>query len=429
MQDKQRITTFERERLAALARREREREGETARRLREFLRHHGASSSAARVRSTRRIDADRLREEIAVVPAHTAIAYYLLTEKRLRILIATHDFQSEIDTPVDARSLRREIGRFLEQISLREDVTGTARALYAVLGRPLDEVARRQGVTRLALWLDGSLRYVPFGALLSDDGYLADRYAVQMITQRGSRSSADLRVSGASSSPAPPIVRGLGVTRAVAGFPALPGMADELCYVVRGPIAGLTETSPACSQPPARRGALDGEGFADKEFTSERLESLLHPPHAFTVLHLGTHFSLRPGNVNRSFLLLGDGTRLTLDALSALDFSGLNVVTLSACQTAVGGGESDDGREIEGLSSIVQERGARHVVATLWQVEDASTAELMRALYERLENPAADLAAALEDAQREMRARVEGGIHPYAHPYYWAGFVVSGELR
>lgn len=428
MQDKERITTSERARLAALARRERELEGETGRRIREFLGRHDATSSAG-VRSIRQVEAARLREEIAVVPAHTAIAYYLLTDTRLRVLIASHDFQSEIRIPVDARALRREIGRFLEQISLREDVSATARALYEVLGRPLDVIARREGITRLALWLDGPLRYVPFGALLADDGYLADRYAVQMITQKGPRSNADARLRAASAPPVPPVVRGLGVTRAVAGFPALPGMADELCYVVRGPIAGLAETSSACSQPPARRGALDGEGFADKEFTAERLESLLHPPHAFTVLHLGTHFSLRPGNINRSFLLLGDGTRLTLDALSRLDFSGLDIVTLSACQTAVGGGESDDGREVEGLSTVVEERGARRVVATLWQVEDASTAELMHALYLRLANPAADLATALEEAQRELRARIAGGKHPYAHPYYWAGFVVSGELR
>jgi CHAT domain-containing protein len=157
------------------------------------------------------------------------------------------------------------------------------------------------------------------------------------------------------------------------------------------------------------------------------LETLLRPPHAFTVLHLGTHFSLRPGNVNRSFLLLGDGTRLTLDELSALDFSGLDIVTLSACQTAVGGGTSDDGREIDGLSALVQQRGARHVVATLWQVEDASTSELMRALYSRLASGVEDTGAALHEAQLAVRTLTVNGAHPYSHPYYWAGFVVSGE--
>jgi hypothetical protein len=78
---------------------------------------------------------------------------------------------------------------------------------------------------------------------------------------------------------------------------------------------------------------------------------------------------------------LGDGSRMMLDTLAGLDFTGLDLVTLSACQTAMSGGQTDDGREIEGLSTIVQQRGARQVVASLWRVEDESTAQLMRAMY------------------------------------------------
>jgi CHAT domain-containing protein len=194
-------------------------------------------------------------------------------------------------------------------------------------------------------------------------------------------------------------------------------MADELCYVVRGPIAGLRT---GCE------GALAGEGFADAEFTAARFKTLLQPPHAYSVLHVGTHFSLRPGNALRSFLVLGDGSHLMLDTLSALDFTGLELVTLSACQTAMGGGRTDDGREIEGLSAIVQRRGARQVVASLWRVEDASTAQLMRAMYGALVRQPADVAAALKQAQASVRTIEHEGAHPYEHPYYWAGFVISG---
>jgi CHAT domain-containing protein len=203
-------------------------------------------------------------------------------------------------------------------------------------------------------------------------------------------------------------------------------MADELCYIVRGPIAGMASASPVCSPAEGVHGALDGEGFADRAFTAERLLELLHGPREFSVLHLGTHFSLRPGNINRSFLVLGDGSRLTLDVLGALDFSGLDLVTLSACQTAMGGGRTEDGREIEGLSAVVQQRGARRVVASLWEVEDESTAELMRVLYQRFAAQKSDPAEALQEAQRALRALTVSGKHPYAQPYYWAGFLVSG---
>ena len=127
----------------------------------------------------------------------------------------------------------------------------------------------------------------------------------------------------------------------------------------------------------------------------------------------------------RSFLVLGDGSRLMLDTLAGLDFTGLDLVTLSACQTAMGGGQTDDGREIEGLSAIVQQRGARQVIASLWRVEDASTAQLMHGMYIALATRGTDIAGALQQAQRELRAQVSAGHHPYAHPYYWAGFVVS----
>jgi CHAT domain-containing protein len=215
------------------------------------------------------------------------------------------------------------------------------------------------------------------------------------------------------------------VTQAVAGFQPLPGMADELCYVVNGPITGLSTRSAACRGTTAGDGALPGEGFADRAFTTQRFETLLHAPHAYTVLHVGTHFSLRSGNAMRSFLVLGDGSRLMLDTLAGLDFTGLDLVTLSACQTAMSGGQTDDGREIEGLSAIVQQRGARQVVATLWRVEDESTAQLMRAMYGALAAHSTDVAGALQLAQKTLRTRTVGGRHPYEHPYYWAGFVVS----
>ena len=107
----------------------------------------------------------------------------------------------------------------------------------------------------------------------------------------------------------------------------------------------------------------------------------------------------------RSFLVLGDGSRLMLDTLAGLDFTGIDLVTLSACQTAMSGGQTDDGREIEGLSTIVQQRGARQVVASLWRVEDESTAQLMRGMYGALAAHGTDVARRPATAQRSLRAQ------------------------
>jgi CHAT domain-containing protein len=332
----------------------------------------------------------------------------------VRIVVGAGRHWSEKRVAVDGPALQRDIGRLLDRIERRQDVHAESRALYDLLARPVVEAARAQGATRLLLWLDGALRYVPFAAL--DDGhhYLGETFSIETITGSG------LGVRSKDLTPRPdPIVRGLGTTQAVLGYRALPAVADELCSIVDGPIAGLAATGMTCT------GALRGEGFADSAFTRGRLETLLDGARDFSVLHLGTHFSLRPGNAMRSFLVLGDGTKLTLDALATLDFHGIELLTLSACQTGLGGATTDDGREIDGLSALVQSRGARRVVSSLWQVEDTSTALLMRAMYKDLA-ATGDAARSLARAQAALRAFRRDGAHPYEHPYYWAGFTVSG---
>jgi CHAT domain-containing protein/tetratricopeptide (TPR) repeat protein len=427
LQDRSRITAQERQRLDVLLRRAQQAEGARGRRIQEFIVANaktgtiiGAASAAAR------IDAKSLERAIARAPPDSAIAIYVLAEKRMRLLIATRRTQVEIPVSVDAHDLQRRIGYFLDLIGQRASVDAPARDLYDTLARPLDQLAQHEKVTHLFLWLDGPLRYVPFGALQAPDGtYLADRYAIEMLAGIGLPAAQSTVTPLQPGNGSPPHVLGFGVTQAVAGLQPLPGMADELCYVVDGPITGLATHSAACRGTAAGDGALPGEGFADHAFTTQRFEALLRAPHSYTVLHVGTHFSLRSGNAMRSFLVLGDGSRLTLDTLAGLDFTDLNLVTLSACQTAMGGGETDDGREIEGLSAIVQQRGAKQVVASLWRVEDESTAQLMHGMYLALAADSADVGGALQQAQRRLRALVIDGRHPYEHPYYWAGFVVS----
>ena len=420
LRDKDRLTEQERKRLESLLRRHGGAEAARAKRIRKFVAENGGVSDTSR-QATHPIQAARLKQQLQHAPPNSVIAVYFLAEDRLRILIATRTSQSELRLSVDSARLRRDIGRFIESVGKRQDVSNDSRALYELIGRPLDELARREKITHVTLWLDGALRYVPFGALLSQDGYLGDRYAIQMLAAHDRDAASALAPKDRL-----PSVRGFGVTQAVAGYRALPAMADELCYIVHGPIAGLLTTSTACSEPAIGTGALAGEGFADAEFTAQRLQTALTAPHAFSVLHLGTHFSLRPGNAMRSYLVLGDGSRLMLDTLSTFDFTGLDLVTLSACQTALGGARTDDGREIDGLHAIVQQRGARRVIASLWRVDDASTAQLMRAMYNTLATKPDDIAAALQDAQRAVRSIERNGRRPYEHPYYWAGFVLSG---
>ena len=124
-------------------------------------------------------------------------------------------------------------------------------------------------------------------------------------------------------------------------------------------------------------------------------------------------------------------------------------------------GATGDGREVDGLGILAQQKGAKAVVTSLWEVSDASTGLLMQEFY-RLWTTTAHMpkAEALREAQlallhgeikpsrvaAESNMQVAGdgtkppaerGVQPkgaippasYAHPYYWAPFVLIGNWR
>jgi CHAT domain-containing protein len=131
-----------------------------------------------------------------------------------------------------------------------------------------------------------------------------------------------------------------------------------------------------------------------------------------------------------SFLLLGDGSRLSLREVreSNYSFSDVDLVTLSACDTASFGGRDATGREVEGLGAMLQKQGARSVVATLWPVSDESTGVFMREFYRLREQERLTKAEALRRAQLAFihgTTRSAGG-REYAHPFHWAPFILMG---
>jgi CHAT domain-containing protein len=128
-------------------------------------------------------------------------------------------------------------------------------------------------------------------------------------------------------------------------------------------------------------GVLEGEILLDSAFTRKSFSDSLSSQ--APVVHVASHFLLVPGSVSDTSLLLGDGSSLSLRDIRrdpSLDFKGLDLLTLSACETA-SGGRTGDGREVESFGEIVQRRGASSVMASLWKVDDLSTARLMREFY------------------------------------------------
>lgn len=285
-----------------------------------------------------------------------------------------------------------------------------AEALDRLLAQPIDAIARERKAVRLVLVVDGALRYLPFAALRAGNRFLIEKYTITYDTLQSVAPVPHARMEPTRGSE----VRALGVTLALAGLPALAGVRTEFCDIVRGPVVGLDDARGECA---TGNGAFVGAGYANAHFTAERMQKLLADDTSFSMLHIGTHFSLRVGNMKRSWLLLGDGSRLSLDALHRLDFSGVGLVTLSACQTGMAGAVGDDGREVEGLPALLHARGVDAVVASLWRVEDRSTGMLMGAFYRSL-RAGANQADALRQAQLGLLDR--GGA--WRNPLYWAAF-------
>ena len=158
-----------------------------------------------------------------------------------------------------------------------------------------------------------------------------------------------------------------------------------------------------------RPDVLPGSTHMDEAFTLDQLKASLGSP----VLHIASHFRFLPGS-DESFLLLGDGSGLTLRQLRTEmpRLTGVDLLTLSACETAVGGGTKADGREVEGLGVLAQRQGARAVLASLWPVEDASTGQLMAQFYSQRQAQSLNKAQALRQAQLALLEGRQGQSAP-----------------
>jgi CHAT domain-containing protein len=114
----------------------------------------------------------------------------------------------------------------------------------------------------------------------------------------------------------------------------------------------------------------------------------------------------------------GDSQKLTIADLDALirrvvkSNEPIDLLTLTACQTAVG-----DDRAALGLAGVAVQAGANSALASLWFINDATTAEFTKAFYSNLKTTGK--ATALQTAQNAL-------IQQGRHPGYWAPFVLVG---
>ncbi|MFQ4136393.1 tetratricopeptide repeat protein [Nodosilinea sp. PGN35] len=352
---------------------------------------------------------------------HAVLLYPLILEDRLELVLVTPEGLERQTVPVDRVQLNQLIAAFRTDITgRRPEVEQSAQPLYDLLIRPLEPYLTDTETILYAA--DGQLRYIPLAALHDGEQWLAQRFGVNLITAAsltdwGRSQTTDLSVlAGAFSE----------------GYYQV-NIGDKQLSYSGLPYAGLEVERIAADIPTTK-------AYFNQDFSRAAVEPELAK---HSVIHFATHAEFVAGAPHESFILFGNGDRVTLPDIASWSLPGVDLVVLSACQTAVSG-ELGQGDEILGFGYQMQRTGARAAIASLWSVNDGSTQVLMNALYAALQadySPTAALRLAqqaliegdlsrLGEAIRADFELITAGSEPSSstlgHPYYWAPFILIG---
>lgn len=265
----------------------------------------------------------------------------------------------------------------------------SAQQLYNWLIRPAEAALTQHHIKQLVFVLDGYLRSLPMAVLHDGNQYLIEKYSLaltpglQLLSRV--RSHQQFRVLAG------------GITEARQGFPALPAVKSEIAQI----------------QAQLSTQVLLNRNFTDAELQHEVADI------PFSVVYLATHGQFS-SKAEETFVLTWNDHLKVKDLEQLLQQRELNtpleLLVLSACQTAKG-----NDRAALGMAGVAVRSGARSTIATLWSVQDQSTAEFMATFYQKLTQPDISRAEALRQAQLSLLHNPQ-----YQHPYYWAPFVLLG---
>ena len=348
------------------------------------------------------IDEERTRNQLG---PREALIEYIVGEDNVTIFVLTAKKLQAVTTAVSRINLhsRLELLRDLLQQPDNERWTRPAARLSQILLEPVGAEGWLDGIEHLYLVPHGMLNYLPF-ALLPIEAAGEQNPVISSYTLSYLPSATVLSNGGARLEPS------RSVLAVAPGRSRLRHAPEEVASIVK------------LFQPDARK--LTGEQATESRFRDIAGE--------YRILHLATHgyfnklnpmlsgLELEPDETNDGLLEVHEILDLDLDS---------DLVTLSACQTGMSSGyfnEIPAGDDFVGLTRAFLKAGSSSVLATLWEVDDRSTVDLMKSFYTHLEEAGAnnDKVVALADAQRTLQSSEK-----YQHPYYWAPFVLVGAMN
>lgn len=294
------------------------------------------------------------------------------------------------------------------------DYLPPARLIHQWLIEPLEPFLEAENIDTLLLCTGEKLRSLPFAVLHDGEQFLVEKYNLARIPAFNLTDTSYQESSGGQ-------ILAMG-TSEFEELPPLPGVTVELNTIVPK--------------------LWSGRKIVNQDFTIANLIAA-HQQGNFEIVHIASHSLFNPGAPENSYIQFSD-RKLTLDKIAKLklDQPQVDLLVLSACQTAIGNKEAE-----YGFAGLAMQAGIKSALASLWSIDDAGTVALMSEFYQQLKSTPIK-SAALRQAQVNLlqeKVFIEGnsvrgvGVEVdlpaistaaapqnFSHPFYWAGFTIIG---
>ena len=328
------------------------------------------------------------------IEAATAVIYPVILPDRVEVLVNVSDQVHQFVSRIEAGDLKDLVNEFRDQLQVDfgdEEYLEIGEELYDLLFAQVEDLFSENKINTLLVIPDGVLRTIPMAAVYDGEAFMVQRFAIATTPGISLTLPKPLNVENSN------FFAG-GISEAVQGYVGLPGVPREL--------QNLEATYGASV-------------LRDTNFKRDDLKEQLTSAN-YSIVHIATHGHF-DSNPQESYLLTYDD-KLTMDLLEESIGNRKNVgeplelLVLSACETAAG-----DSRAALGLAGVALKAGARSAVATLWQISDAATVEIIDTFYEYTAKEGVTKARAMQLAQIRLIEQPR-----FQHPTDWAPFLMIG---
>lgn len=340
-------------------------------------------------------------QPIEQIDQNAAVVYPIIIDNRLEVVLSLPNkpllHYSNNISPEEESKIFNQLRQSLNPAFLPEEVLPPAQKVYDWLVRPQEAELQNSKIKTLVFVLDGFLRSLPMSVLHDGEKFIIEKYNIVLTPSLQLFESRNLP---------PQQLKALtgGLAKPRQGFSALPGVEIE--------IAGISNF-------------IKTQILLNEQFTRPQVQNKIESA-PFSVIHLATHGQFSSKAEDTFLLTWKDkinvkdlGKWLKSPSSNLRNREPIELLVLSACQTAKG-----DNRAALGLAGVAVRSGARSTLATLWAVQDKSTADLVTEFYSVLTQDGINKAEALRQAQLSLLKNPQ-----YQHPYYWSPFVLVGNWQ